>query len=122
MRARALLLLAALLALACKDEDRIRREETLKQNLVQMRRAITAYRAAEGRYPHALQDLVPGYIATIPVDPITQTSDWRVTTEETVQPSSDFQTTTAAVAAPVIIDVHSNAPGADRNGVPYANY
>ena len=61
-------------------------------------------------------------VKSIPADPVAQSSDWRVTTEETVQPSSDFQTTTAPVAPSVIIDVHSSAPGADRNGVLYSNY
>jgi len=48
--------------------------------------------------------------------------EWRIATEETVQPSSDFQTTTSEAPVPVVIDVHSGAPGTDRNGVPYANY
>ncbi|HEX6101299.1 MAG TPA: hypothetical protein VF432_33595 [Thermoanaerobaculia bacterium] len=118
------MLVFALVALACKDQDRIQREDALKQNLVQMRRAIAAYHAEHGRYPHALGDLVPKYLPAIPVDPVAQSSEWRVTTEETVLPSSDFQATTAASEAPasVVIDVHSGAPGADRNGVPYANY
>lgn len=113
----------ALLALACKGEqERIQREAALKQQLAVMRRAISAYYGAHGRYPAKLADLVPQHLPAIPVDPITQAADWRVTTEETVQPSTDFQTATAAAPAPVVIDVHSSAPGTDRNGVPYANY
>ena len=88
-----------------------------------MRAAIAKYKADTGRYPVSLNDLVPKYLTAIPVDPLTQTAGWRVTTEETVQPNADFQSTTTAEAAqPVVIDVHSSAPGADRNGVPYANY
>ena len=120
MRIRALLLLA-LVALACKDHERIDREAALKTNLARIRQAINAYRAANGSYPHALTDLVPRYLSQIPADPFG--GEWRVTTEETVQPNSDFQTATTAAAPPaVIIDVRSNAPGTDRNGVPYANY
>lgn len=117
------MLLLALLALACKDQERIDREEALKTNLAQVRRALTAYRSEHGTYPHALTDLVPKYLPALPADPIGG-GDWRVTTEETVQPNNDFQTTTTTAAAPrtVIIDVRSNAPGTDRNGVPYANY
>lgn len=114
--------LFALFAPACKDEQRLRREEALKQTLAQMRRAIAGYRADHGTYPKTLEALVPKYLARIPVDPVSQSTHWRVTTEETVQPSSDFQTTTAEAPASVVIDVHSGAEGMDRNGVPYANY
>lgn len=111
----------ALLALSCKDQERIQREDALKQNLAQMRSAIAAYHTDEGRYPPSLDALVPKYLPAIPA------GDWRVTTEETVQPNADFQTTdfqttSAAPATPVVIDVHSGEAGTDRNGVPYANY
>lgn len=116
------MLVLVLVALACKDHDRIQREATLKQNLADMRRAISAYRREHGRHPAALQDLVPKYLPSITTDPVAQSPDWRVTTEEAIQPSSDFQTTTAAAPVPVIVDVHSSAPGTDLTGVPYANY
>jgi type II secretory pathway pseudopilin PulG len=117
------LVVVALLALACKGEqERIQREEALKAALAQMRAALAAYKADHGRYPTALSELAPRYLRAIPTDPVTNAGDWRVTTEETVQPSSDFQTTTSAAPPPVIVDVRSNAPGPDRNGVPYANY
>ena len=113
-------MLAALLALACQDKEAIRREETLKGNLAQIRRAIAAYRADNGRYPSKLQDLVPQQLQQRPADPFG--GEWRVTTEETVLPNSDFQTTTSEAPASVVIDVHSSAPGKDSTGVPYANY
>ena len=106
----------ALLALACKDQERIQREEALKQNLAQLRRAISAYHTEQGRYPSSLNDLVPKYLPAIPA------GEWRVTTEETVPPNADFQTTTSAPATSVVIEVHSGEAGTDRNGVPYANY
>ena len=87
-----------------------------------MRTAIAKYKTDTGQYPQSLEALVPAYLPGIPADPLTNAADWRVTTEETVQPSADFQTTTVAAPASVVIDVHSSAPGADRNGVPYANY
>jgi general secretion pathway protein G len=110
------LVVLALLALACKDQERIQRDEALKQNLAQMRRAIAAYHTEQGRYPSSLNDLVPKYLPAIPA------GEWRVTTEETVQPNADFQTTTSAPPVSVVIDVHSGEAGTDRNGVPYANY
>ena len=115
------MLVFALLALACKDHERIDREEALKTNLGQIRRAIAAYRTQQGTYPHALTDLVPKYLPALPVDPVGGGA-WRETTEETVLPNSDFQTTTNAAAPSVIIDVRSSAVGTDRNSVPYANY
>ena len=120
MKARAFLLFA-LLALACKDREPDLGAVT-KQHLAQMRAAIARYKADTGKYPERLETLVPRYLRAIPRDPLTNAADWRVTTEETVLPSSDFQTTTAAAPASVVIDVHSSAPGTDRNGVPYANY
>ena len=111
----------ALIALACKDPEADAAAVT-KQYLAEMRSAIARYKADQGRYPGKLEDLVPQYLRVIHTDPLTNARDWRVTTEETVQPSTDFQTTTVAPASSVVIDVHSNAPGADRNGVPYANY
>lgn len=106
----------ALLALACKDQERVRREDALKQDLARMRQAITAYRAEQGRYPPSLDALVPKYLPAMPA------GDWRVTTEETVEPNADFQTSTSTPPAPVVIDVHSGEAGTDRNGVPYASY
>ena len=111
----------ALVALACKDHDAEAAAWT-KRYLAEMRAGIARYKADQGRYPSTLDDLVPKYLRVIHADPLTQAADWRVTTEETVQPSTDFQTTTVAPASSVVIDVHSSAPGADRNGVPYANY
>ena len=124
MKVRALLVIALVaLALACKDHEAEAAGVT-KQYLAQMRAAIAKYKADTGQYPASLDDLVPNYLRRVPADPLTRAVDWRVTTEETVLPSADFQTTTTAGEAPraVIIDVRSNAPGTDRNGVPYANY
>ena len=123
MIVRALPLLALLLvAGACERYDSAR-DEALKKYVTEMRGAIARFKRDEGRFPHSLEDLVPRYLRRIPVDPFTQSArTWRLETEESVQPSSDFQTNTVAPAPSVIIDVHSTAPGADRNGVPYANY
>jgi len=115
------LLLVALVVLACKDHEAEAAAVT-KQYLAEMRAGIARYKADHGRYPSALDDLVPNYVRVIHPDPLTNAADWRVTTEESVQPNADFQTTTSAAPAPVIIDVHSSAPGTDLSGVPYANY
>lgn len=123
MNLRALSLLALFVVfVACERYD-ASRDEALKQNLTAMRGAITRFRADTGHYPASLSELVPKYLRAIPSDPFTQSSEtWRVTTEETVQPSSDFQTATAPAATSVVIEVHSAAPGADRSGVLYSEY
>ncbi|HYK05092.1 MAG TPA: hypothetical protein VE974_25300 [Thermoanaerobaculia bacterium] len=89
----------------------------LKETLATMRGAIAAFRKDNGRYPRSLHELVPKYLPEIPVDPATGTpATWRLITEESVQPSSDFTTDSSAAAEPVIIDVRSGG------GAPYSNY
>jgi general secretion pathway protein G len=123
LRFRALSVLALLVvAGACERYD-AERDATLRQNVAGIRKAITNFRQDTGRYPYTLEELVPKYMREIPEDPFTNsTTAWRLTMEETVQPSSDFQTDTAAAPRPGIVDVHSTAQGADRNGVLYSNY
>ena len=88
-----------------------------------MRKAIADFRAAEGRYPKTLTELVPKYLRAIPVDPVTgSATTWRTTTEETVQPSSDFATATTPQTEKYVVDVHSGASGKDATGKPFADY
>lgn len=99
------------------------RADGVRQNLQTMRKAIEEFRAAEGRYPRDLAELVPKYLRAIPVDPVTRSATtWRVTTEETVQPSSDFTKETAPKSEKYIVGVHSGASGKDANGKPFADY
>jgi general secretion pathway protein G len=121
LRLRALLVLT-LLAAACRENYDAARDEALKRDLSTMRQAIAKYRADTGHYPPSLEALVPRHLAAIPADPMTKAKDWRLTTEESVQPSADFTTGTPDAPAAVVVDVHSAASGADRNGVPYTNY
>lgn len=107
---------------ACERYD-VARDESLKKSVTEMRSAIARFRSETGRHPHSLSELTPKYLPQIPKDPFTHSNTtWRVTTEESVQPSTDFQTTTVAAPLSVIIDVHSTATGADRNGVLYSSY
>jgi general secretion pathway protein G len=99
------------------------RAAELRDDLKAMRNAIAAYHRAEGRYPRTLQELVPKYLPTVPVDPVTDSkTTWRVVTEETVQPSSDFSTAAPPKNETYVIDVHSGASGKDATGVPFATY
>lgn len=117
------LLLAVLLITACRSEERVVHDAALRETVSQMRKAIDHFRDDNGRYPHSLDELVPRYLARIPVDPVTKSSTtWRVVTEETVQPSADFSATAAPPSKPAIIDVRSGAAGTDSNGTPWADY
>lgn len=123
MNLRALPLLALFVVLGACERYDAERDAALKQTLTSMRTAIARFHQDNGRYPKSIDKLVPKYLRKIPNDPFTHSSTtWRVTTEETVQPSSDFQTDTVAAPTAVVIDVHSTATGADRNGVLYSNY
>jgi sensor domain CHASE-containing protein len=84
------------------------REVVLRQELQQIRDAIAAFHKAEGRYPHNLQELMPKYLRSIPRDPLTNEQDWRLVTEEDVQPNTDF-TSSPTKTESFVIDVHSAA-------------
>src|SRR5690349_2518168 len=106
-----------------EKEMHFARAAALKDNLATMREAIENFHHDQNRYPRTLQELVPRYMARIPVDPVTDSATtWRVTTEETVQPSSDFTTAAAPKGETYIVDVHSGAEGKDATGIPFASY
>lgn len=86
------------------------RESALRDALSVIRTSIENFRQDKNRYPSSLEELVPNYLRRIPVDPISG-SPWRVTTEETVQPSDDFSASSAPKTTSAVIDVHSTAPG-----------
>jgi general secretion pathway protein G len=55
----------------------IRANETvLKQDLVEMRKAIDNYTLDKQAAPQSLDELVPDYLRSIPKDPITLANDW----------------------------------------------
>jgi general secretion pathway protein G len=55
------------------------KETVLKDNLYQMRKMISQYAADKGKLPPTLDSLVEaGYIKEIPVDPITENTEWAV--------------------------------------------
>jgi hypothetical protein len=98
------------------DRDlHLQREAALKDTLQAMRKAIDAFHDANGRYPRSLQELVPKYLRHIPVDPVTHRANWRLITEQTVTPSTDF-TTSPAQSETYVIGVQSAA------GKPYSDW
>jgi general secretion pathway protein G len=53
------------------------REAVLKEDLYRLRELIDQYYVDKGQYPSSLDVLVEeGYLRKLPVDPITQSTDW----------------------------------------------
>ena len=77
------------------------REATLKQDLFIMRNAIQQYTLDKEAGPSSLDDLVPQYMSSIPIDPITRNKDWHTESEQVLL--DPLQT------SPGITDVHSGS-------------
>ena len=91
------------------------KEVVLKQNLDEMRRAIDKFTVDKEHGPASLDELVSaGYLRSIPIDPIANSSDaWRTEMETE---------TTSADVPPGIKDVKSSAEGVDSVGKAYTEY
>jgi general secretion pathway protein G len=87
------------------------KEAVLKENLFQMRDAISRYHADKGKYPETLDALAADkYLRKVPVDPMTETASTWV-----VVPPSDPQKTG-------VYDVRSGAQGKGIDGTEYAQW
>ena len=87
------------------------KEAVLKENLYQMRDAISKYYADKGRYAESLEALAnEKYLRKVPLDPITDSATtWRVVPPEDPQKSGVF-------------DVKSGAQGQASDGTLYADW
>jgi general secretion pathway protein G len=87
------------------------KEAVLKENLHQMREAISRYYADKGRYPESLETLASDkYLRRVPLDPITEsTGTWQVVQPEDAQKGG-------------VYDVRSGAPGKSRDGSEYSQW
>ena len=87
------------------------KEAVLKENLFQMRDAISRYHADKGKYPETLDALAADkYLRKVPVDPMTETAATWV-----VVPPADPQKTG-------VYDVRSGAQGKGLDGTEYAQW
>jgi len=91
-------------------------EAKLKTDLKEMREAIDAYHADKNKWPVALDALVTEkYIREVPVDPITNATDWRTTPSEP-DPTNPLD-------EPGISDVHSASDRVSPNSqTPYSDW
>ena len=87
------------------------KEAVLKENLHQMREAISRYHADRGKYPETLEALATDkYLRNVPLDPITESSaTWIVVRPEDPDKGG-------------VYDVRSGAPGKASDGTEYAQW
>jgi general secretion pathway protein G len=94
------------------------REAVLKENLFQMRDAISKYYQDKQKYPTSLEDLVTDkYLSKIPLDPIHSSSSWELVHFEPVE-QEDFE----SEILEGIIDVKSRSSKLALDGTPYAEW
>ena len=107
----------ALVAVPVFTSDiRAAKEAALKEDLHVMRTAIQAYTEDKNKAPQSLDDLVQaGYMASIPVDPMTNSRDtWQTDTDDTF---SDLDQTESGIT-----DVHSGSDKVGSDGQPYSSW
>ena len=87
------------------------KEAVLKENLYQMRDAISKYYADKGKYPESLDSLMADkYLRKVPLDPITESATtWVPVPPEDPQKGGVF-------------DVKSGAQGKAIDGTEFANW
>jgi general secretion pathway protein G len=87
------------------------KEAVLKENLNQMRDAISRYYADKGKYPESLDALATDrYLRKVPLDPITEsTSTWQIVQPEDPQKGG-------------VYDVRSGAPGKGKDGSEFSQW
>jgi general secretion pathway protein G len=91
------------------------REAVLKENLFQIRDAISKFYQDKAKYPTALEDLITfKYLRVIPIDPITKNRNWETVYFEPEE-MEDFD----PEIAESIIDVRSSAKGSTIEGTAF---
>ena len=87
------------------------KEAVLKENLYQIREAISRYHADKGKYPESLESLAADkYLRKVPLDPVTESNaTWIVVAPEDPQKGG-------------VWDVRSGAPGKGIDGSEYAQW
>jgi len=94
------------------------REAVLKENLFQIRDAISKYYFDKQKYPTSLDDLVTNkYLSKIPVDPMLNSTQWALVHFEPVE-QEDFD----PEIAEGIIDVKSRSDRLALDGTSYAEW
>jgi general secretion pathway protein G len=91
------------------------REAVLKNNLFTLRTVIDNYTYDKEKAPQSLSDLVSdGYLKKVPLDPITNTDQWKTVMEDATQAVNQSE--------PGIFDIHSNSDKISLDGTPYSSW
>jgi len=91
------------------------KESVLRSNLFTLRTVIDNYTYDKEKAPQSLQDLVSdGYLKKVPLDPITNTEDWKLVMEDATQAINQ--------AEPGIFDVRSTSDKMSLDGTPYSDW
>lgn len=91
------------------------REAVLHSNLNTLRQVIDNYTYDKEKAPQTLQDLVSeGYLKKVPIDPITNTDEWKYVMEDATQAVNQ--------AEPGIFDIHSTSDKMSLDGTPYSSW
>ncbi len=106
------------------DAPRRAQEAVLKTNLRAIRDTINQYYADKGHYPTSLDVLVDdGYLRTMPIDPITGSTDTWVPEYEEIDPEAQpAETDHPEDGQPGIFDVHSGSEALSLKGDPYSEW
>ncbi|NJL28602.1 MAG: prepilin-type N-terminal cleavage/methylation domain-containing protein [Thermoanaerobaculia bacterium] len=98
-------------------------EAVLKTNLHTLREVIDQHYGDKGFYPATLDALVEaGYLRAVPVDPITNSTEWGVEYDEPDPDLIPAETDQPADAEPGIIDVYSLSDRMALDGTPYSEW
>jgi general secretion pathway protein G len=90
------------------------RETVLRDNLFQMRKLIDQYTADKGKMPKSIKDLVDDkYLREIPVDPITNDTNWNEIPGEDPTDKDGGQG---------LVNVKTMATGEDSQGISFDQY
>jgi len=94
------------------------REAVLKENLFQIRDAISKYLYDKKKYPTTMDDLITAkYLRKVPIDPIAKTDEWELVHFEPEE-MEDFD----PEIAESVIDVKSTAQGLSLDGESYSEW
>ncbi|MEN8154512.1 MAG: prepilin-type N-terminal cleavage/methylation domain-containing protein [Acidobacteriota bacterium] len=94
------------------------KEAVLRENLFQIRDAISKYYTDKKKYPVSLEELVSArYLRNIPIDPFSKKSDWKVIRNEPEDfENMDFDEMDG------IIDIKSRSVNPRKDGQDYSEF
>ncbi|MEM6457094.1 MAG: prepilin-type N-terminal cleavage/methylation domain-containing protein [Acidobacteriota bacterium] len=98
-------------------------EAVLRTNLRTLRTVIDQHNSDKGFYPPSLETLVEdGYLRAMPIDPITESTEWGIEIEETDPDAEPAETDVSEEGGPGIIDVYSLSEDVGLDGTAYAEW